>query len=88
MLKTMLSSHLLHVRRHKLSSPKVRRLKAKTLAESRFLSRKVVHKAKTVVDRFPDIGQAIETLVSESNVGGGILCVKMVSRMYELASHD
>ena len=26
-------------------------------------------KVKTVVDRFPDIGQAIETFVSDSNVG-------------------
>ena len=56
-------------KKRKFLARRIRRLKAKTLAESRFLSRKVSRKVKSVVDRFPDIGQAIETFVSESNVG-------------------
>ena len=46
-----------------------RRLKAKVIAEKNFLSRKISRKVKTVVSTFPDIGDAIESFVSESNVG-------------------
>ena len=56
-------------KKRKSLARRVRRLKAKTLAESRFLSQKVSSEVKTIVDRFPDIGQAIEAFVSESNVG-------------------
>ena len=56
------------VRKRKSLARRVRRQKAKTIAESRFLSRKVSHKVKTDVDRFPDIGQSIEAFVSECNV--------------------
>ena len=56
-------------KKRKSLARRVRRLKAKPLAENRFLSRKVSHKVKSIVDRFPDIGQAIETFVSQSNVG-------------------
>ncbi len=47
---------------------KVWRIKAKTLASRNFLCRKVSKRAKSIVDRFPDIGQAIESYVSECNV--------------------
>ena len=47
---------------------RARRLKAKHIAEQNFLCRKSKH-MKSVVDRFPDIGQSIESFVSESNIG-------------------
>lgn len=45
------------------------RVKAKKLAERNFLSRRTSKRVKTVVDRFPDIGESIESFVSDSNVG-------------------
>jgi len=47
----------------------VRRQKAKALAARNFLSRKVSKRINTIVDRFPDIGDTIETFVSNSNIG-------------------
>jgi len=48
---------------------KIRREKAKALASRNFLARKVTQRVKTVVDRSPDIGHAIENYVKECNVG-------------------
>ena len=50
-------------------SRRSRRLKIKQLAARIFLSRKHSNKVKTIVDRFLDIGQAIESHVSDTNIG-------------------
>ena len=51
---------------------KVRRRKAKALAEKRFLMRKVSKKVKSVCDRFSDIGSVIEEYVCSCDVGADI----------------
>ena len=48
---------------------RMRRLQAKHLATANFLSRRLSKPMKTLVDRFPDIGQSIESFVSDCNVG-------------------
>ena len=45
------------------------RVKAKKLAERNFLSRRIGKRVETVVDRFPDIGESIESFVSDLNIG-------------------
>ena len=56
-------------RKRKSLARRVRRQKAKTLAARKFLSRKVSRRVNTIVDQFPDIGEKIESFVSESNIG-------------------
>lgn len=56
-------------RKRKSLARRVRRQKAKALAARNFLSRKVSKRINTIVDRFPDIGDTIETFVSNSNIG-------------------
>ena len=46
-----------------------RREKAKALDFRKFLTHKVNKRMKTIVDKFPDIGQTIEEYVKECNVG-------------------
>ena len=48
---------------------KVRRRKAKALAEKWFLLRKVSKKVKSICDQFPDIGSVIEEYVRNCDVG-------------------
>ena len=48
---------------------KVRREKAKAIASRNFLGRKITRRMKTIIDKFPDIGQTIENYVKECNVG-------------------
>lgn len=48
---------------------RVQRQKARAVATRNFLCRKISKRGKTVVDQFPDIEKAIETFVSESNIG-------------------
>ena len=56
-------------RKRKLLARRMRRLKAKTLAAKNFLSRKVSRRVKTIINRFPDIGETVESFVADSNVG-------------------
>ena len=53
-------------RKRKALKRKVQRLKNKRIAESNFLSRKQI---TSVVEKFPDIGETIESFVSDANVG-------------------
>ena len=48
---------------------KVRREKAKALDSGKCFAHKVNKRMKTIVDKFPDIGQSIEEYVKECNVG-------------------
>jgi len=48
---------------------RARRLKAKALAQKRFLGRKVSKRANTILTTCPDIGEQIEKYVQEHNVG-------------------
>lgn len=48
---------------------RARRLKAKALAQKRFLGRKVSKRANTILTTCPDIGEQIEKYVQECNVG-------------------
>ena len=48
---------------------KVRREKAKALDSRKCFAHKVNKCMKTIVDKFPDIGQSIEEYVKECNVG-------------------
>lgn len=56
-------------KKRKSLSRMVSRIKAKYIAEKKFLSRQMSKQVKSVVDRFPDIGQSIEAFVSDSNIG-------------------
>ena len=46
-------------------------MKAKKIAERNFLERKRSKSVQSVLTKFPDIGQSIESYVSESNIGAG-----------------
>ena len=48
---------------------KAQRLKIKTLAERRFLSRRVLKKTSKLIEAFPHIGEMIEDYVKDHNVG-------------------
>ena len=48
---------------------RARRHHAKLLAEKRFLSRKVSRRVSKIINECPNIGQTIETIVQEHNVG-------------------
>ena len=48
---------------------KLRRQRAKRIANSRFLCRKLSNTARGVVKKYPNIGKVIEAYVSERNVG-------------------
>ena len=56
-------------RKRKAIARRARRLKASKLATSNFLSRRISKRVKTLVDRFPDIDETIESYVSEANIG-------------------
>ena len=56
-------------KKRKALARKVRRGKAKALDFRKFLTHKVNKRMKTIVDKFPDIGQTIEEYVKECNVG-------------------
>ena len=56
-------------KRRTLNGRRMRRLRAKKLAERNFLGRQKNKQVQSVVTRFPDIGEAIESYVSECNVG-------------------
>ena len=44
-------------------------MKAKVIERRKFLSRKTSRRVKSIVDKFPDIGETIALFVSESNIG-------------------
>ena len=56
-------------KKRKSLGQRARRLKAKPIEEQKFLSRKTSTCIKGIIDRIPDIGESIESFVSESNVG-------------------
>lgn len=56
-------------RKRKALKRKVQRLKNKRIAESNFLSHKRSKQITSVVEKFPDIGETIESFVSDANVG-------------------
>ena len=45
----------------------------KKIAEERLLQRKVGKKVKTVMEKFPDIGQEMEAFVKQCGIGAGRL---------------
>ena len=47
----------------------MQRMKTKVIEQRKFLSHKTSRHVKSIVDKFPDIGETIELFVSESNVG-------------------
>ena len=58
------------LKRQKSIKRRGQRLKAKLIAERRFLSRKVSSiKANSILQQYPDIGKEIERFVSDRNVG-------------------
>lgn len=62
------SSKLIKEKKIKLRR-KIRRLKAKAIAECRFLSRTISKKASTLIKEFPNIGEIVEDFVRDHNVG-------------------
>ena len=48
---------------------RARRKKEKAIAEQRFLSRRVSKRASNLLQKFPDIGETIETFVQDHQVG-------------------
>lgn len=62
-------AHRIVKKRRKALSRRNRRLKAKKIAERNFLARKRSACVQSVVTKFPDIGESIESFVSDSNVG-------------------
>lgn len=62
-------AHRIVSKRRRALSHRSRRLKAKMIVDSNFLARKRSKCVQSVVTKFPDIGQSIESYVSESNIG-------------------
>lgn len=56
-------------KRRAINARRMRRYKAKKLAERNFLARRRSKQVQSIVTRFPGIGEAIEAYVSECNVG-------------------
>ena len=70
-LATVVSPHAkkLIEKKRKSLARRIRRTKAKAIANANFLSKKISKKVKNVVDKFPDIGKTIENFVQDCNVG-------------------
>ena len=63
------SGRLLIAKRRKAIQRRTRRLRAKAVAEQRFLSKKSSTRISRILSQCPDIGKVIESFVSEHNIG-------------------